>query len=67
MRYLLFDVEASTYSTAVLVKHTSFNKTALQQHYITPLQQMGIPASQTIGFTLKYNDSGKCPAGFAKD
>ena len=67
MRYLLFDAEASTYSTAVLVKHTSFNKAALQQHYVAPLQQMGVPASQIIGFTLKYNDSGKCPAGFAKD
>lgn len=66
MRYLLFGPEASSYRVAVLTKSTAFSKPALQEHYVQPLQDIGLAAQDIIGFTLKYDDNGKCSASFAK-
>lgn len=66
MRHILFQ-EAETYSVAVLVKTAAFRESEIQKHYITPLLERGIPHSGLISFNLKYNESGKAPAGFIKE
>ena len=66
MRHLIFE-EANTYSIAILVKRTSFNKQELINNYISPLNKLGITPQQSIAFTLSYNDVGKAPAGHIKD
>ena len=67
MRHLLFDEASTTFSVAVLVKRTSFNKQELLSNYVTPLGNLGVAAKDVIAFTLSYNEVGKAPAGFIKD
>ena len=67
MRHILFDQGSTSFPVAVLVKRTSFNHVELQNNYITPLGNLGIPAKDVIAFTLSYNEVGKAPAGHIKD
>jgi DNA polymerase-1 len=65
MRHIIFE-EADTYSIAVLVKGTSFNKSELRINYIDPLVKKGVAEKEMIAFTLKYED-GKAPAKLIKE
>lgn len=67
MRHLLFDEASTTFSVAVLVKRTSFNKQELLSNYVTLLGNLGVAAKDVIAFTLSYNEVGKAPAGFIKE
>ena len=66
MRHLIFQ-ESNTYSIAVLVKSSSFNKQELRINYIDPLVKRGIAEQEMIAFTLKYNSDGKAPATVIKE
>lgn len=66
MRHIIFK-EANSYSVAVLVKSSSFNKQELQINYINPLVKRGIAEQEMIAFTLKYNSDGKAPATVIKE
>lgn len=66
MRHIIFR-EANSYSVAVLVKGSSFNKTELQINYVDPLVKRGIAEQEMIAFTLKYTPDGKAPATVIKD
>lgn len=66
MRHHLWE-ESKQYPVAILIKESSFgNKSALDNSYVKPLGQLSIPSKDVIAFSLKYNDSGKAPAGFIK-
>lgn len=67
MRHILFDESATTFSVAILVKRTSFNKQELTTNYVTPMGNMGMLVKDVIALTLSYNDVGKAPAGHIKD
>lgn len=66
MRHHLFS-EAETYSIAVLIKSTSFNKRELELNYINPLVSRGIAEDSLIAFDLQYNEDGKAPVKFIKE
>ncbi|WP_225784507.1 hypothetical protein [Xenophilus sp. Marseille-Q4582] len=66
MRHILFETSDS-YSVAVLIKHTSFNKADVGQHYFKPLAERGVPAGEVIAFNLTYNEANKAPAALIKD
>lgn len=66
MRHHIFE-EAMSYSIALLVKASSFNKQELINNYVTPLTALGVPAKDVIAFTLKYNEVGKAPAKHIKE
>jgi DNA polymerase-1 len=66
MRHIIFQ-EANTYSIAVLVKSSSFNKSELRINYIDPLVKRGVAEQEMIAFTLKYNADGKAPANVIKE
>lgn len=66
MRHILFQ-PAESHSVAVLVKSTAFKQQELQTNYVTPLNDLGVPSTEIIAFTLKYNDVGKAPAKFIKE
>lgn len=65
MRHLIFE-EAASYPVALLIKGSSFNKSALVTNYTFPLTERGIAPNQVIGFTLEYNEAGKAPVSFIK-
>jgi DNA polymerase-1 len=65
MRHIVWEDQPG-YSTAVLVKASSFNKQEIENNYITPLAQSGVPAKDVIAFTLDYNEVGKAPAAHMK-
>ncbi len=68
MRHIIFEESNNnTYSTAVLIKNTSFNKFELQRNYIDNLNQKGLTSNNIIAFTLDYNTSGKAPVKFIKE
>lgn len=66
MRHIIFQ-EANTYSVAVLVKSSAFNKSELRINYVDPLVKRGIAEQEMIAFTLKYNPDGKAPANVIKE
>lgn len=66
MRHLIFS-EADSYSVAVLVKTSSFNRQELLTNYINPLIERGVAGHEMIAFTLKYNSDNKAPAKFIKE
>lgn len=66
MRHIIFE-DSSSFTTAILVKRSSFNQMELTDNYVTPLVDMGVQAKDVIAFTLSYNDIGKAPAGHIKD
>jgi DNA polymerase-1 len=66
MRHLIFQ-EANSYSIAVLVKGTSFNKSELRFNYVDPLVKRGLAEQEMIAFTLKYNPDGKAPVTVIKE
>ena len=66
MRHHLFE-EANSYNTALLFKSTAFNKSEIQSNYVSALNAAGIPSTDLIAFTLKYNDTGKAPMKFVKE
>jgi len=53
MRHHIFE-EANSYSIAVLIKGTSFNKQELINNYVTPLNKQGVASNEIIAFTLDY-------------
>lgn len=57
---------SNSYSVALLMKATAFNKQELHQNYINPLQSRGVDASEIIGFTLEY-DAKKVSVKYAKE
>lgn len=65
MRHHLFE-EADSYSVAVLIKGTSFDKQELLNNYVTPLTDKGLPLKEVIAFTLEYKD-GKASASTIKE
>jgi DNA polymerase-1 len=65
MRHVIFQ-QATEYPVAFLIKQSALNQKLLQEHYVTPLVNQGIQPNQVIGFSLAYNDSGKCPATLQK-
>jgi DNA polymerase-1 len=67
MRHLLFSGPQDAYSVAVLVKSSSFNKLAIESHYVKPMAALGISPEKLIGFTLEYNEHGKAPTAFLKE
>lgn len=67
MRHILFNEESTSFTTAILVKRSSFNQMELTDNYVTPLVDMGVQAKDVIAFTLSYNDTSKAPAGHVKD
>lgn len=66
MRHLIFE-QAERYEVAVLTKAAAFNEMAMRNHYIEPLQKLGVATNRMIGFTLEYNEAGKVPVAFIKD
>ena len=66
MRHVLFE-EAATYKVALLIKTTGLKKQEMVRHYTDPLNKLGLPNSDLIGFSLKYNEVGKAPAAFIKE
>jgi DNA polymerase-1 len=66
MRHIIFQ-EANSYSIAVLVKGTSFNKSELRFNYVDPLVKRGLAEQEMIAFTLKYNPDGKAPVTVIKE
>lgn len=66
MRHLIFE-QAERYEIAVLTKAAAFNEMAMRNHYIEPLQKLGVAPNRMIGFTLEYNEAGKVPVAFIKD
>ena len=55
MRHILFTDERPYYEIAILIKGSSFNKTELYNHYLTPLIAKGISADKVIAFDLEYD------------
>ncbi len=66
MRHLFFET-AETYSVAILVKGTGFNKQEILNNYVEPLGISGIKSSEFISFTLKYDAAGKAGVKFMKE
>lgn len=67
MRHLVWE-DHSTYSTAVLVKASSFNKQEIENNYTNPLAYSHkVDLKNVIAFTLSYNDNNKAPAAFIKE
>ena len=66
MRHIIFE-QAERYEVAVLTKAAAFNEMAMRNHYIEPLQKLGVAPNRMIGFTLEYNEAGKVPVAFIKD
>jgi DNA polymerase I len=66
MRHHIFQ-QSPTYSIAVLMKGTAFNKPELKINYIDPLVKHGVPENELIAFTLKYGADGKAPAKLIKE
>lgn len=66
MRHLIFE-QAERYEIAVLTKAAAFSEMAMRNHYIEPLQKLGVATNRMIGFTLEYNEAGKVPVAFIKD
>ena len=66
MRHHIFE-EANTYSIAVLMKGTAFNKPELRLNYVDPLVKRGVPANDIIAFTLKHDPNGKVSAKTIKE
>lgn len=66
MRHILFS-ESDKYTTAVLIKSSTFYKKELQDNYITLLNNNSVQDSSVIAFTLKYDALGKATAKFIKE
>lgn len=58
MRHIVWE-DHPTYSTALLIKASSFNKQELENNYTTPLAQRGVPAKDVIALTLDYAGAKK--------
>ena len=66
MRHIIFE-QANSYSTAVLVKGSSFTQSGVKTNYIDPLVQHGIAQNDVIAFNLKYDENNKAPVAFIKE
>jgi len=66
MRHIIFK-EANTYSVAVLMKPSCFNKQELRHNYIDPLIKQGVAEEEMIAFTLKHDQDGKAPVKLIKE
>lgn len=66
MRHMIFE-EANSYSIALLIKPTAFNKQELLKNYVLPLVPHGVKLTDVIAFTADYNAVGKAPVTFIKE
>jgi DNA polymerase-1 len=67
MRHVTFDLNASNqFSNAILIKESAFLPQAIENSYIKPLREKGIPANDVVAFTLKYDDPKKVSTSTAK-
>lgn len=55
MQYIFFGEQRESYDVAVLIKSSAFNKTDLENHYVSKINQ------SCIGFDLAYNSNNKAP------
>lgn len=66
MRHIVWE-DHPTYSTAVLVKASSFNKQEIENNYIDPLVYIyRLDRKDVIAFTLEYGGAKKPTAAFIK-
>jgi len=67
MRHASFGNTSNTYTTALLIKDSSFITSELLTHYVKPLLEKGLHASDLIAFTLEYADMKKVSAAVKKE
>lgn len=65
MRHITF-ADSDQYPYALLIKNTAFNKTEIQNVYLEPLVQAGVPVADVVAMDLEYNSSNKAPASLIK-
>lgn len=66
MRHVIFEENIhNQYPVAILIKTTALKKPELEKHYLT--DAVSFPKDECIGFSLKYNDKGKCTVKLIKD
>lgn len=65
MRHIIW-ANKPKYETAILVKHTAFQQSSLEQHYINPIEARGYSKDNIIAFDLEYTPGNKAPVGFCK-
>ena len=64
MRHIIFEEnENNEYPVCILIKTGALKRKELLDNYVSNLS---IPDDEIIGFSLKYNDKGKCPVSFIK-
>ena len=59
MRHRLFAPAQDSYEVAVLCKGSAFYLKEVQDSYINPLIEAGVPAEQLVAFTLEYGPKKK--------
>jgi DNA polymerase-1 len=64
MRHIIFE-DASSFTVALLMKSSAFNKMELISNYVKPLKTMGVATNDIIAFTLEY-DAKKVSVAYAK-
>lgn len=67
MYHVSFSDPVEKLSVAILIKQTSLNKAEIDRYYANPLVSGGVPKSEIIGFSLKYNEAGKATATIQKE
>lgn len=65
MKHYIFE-ESASYSVALLMKSSAFNKLELLSNYVNPLDDRGVSVKEQIAFTLEY-DSKKVSTKFAQE
>lgn len=65
MFHVMFQ-QSTTYDVAILCKTEALEHSAVLQHYINPMKQLGSKSS-FIGFSLEYNNSKKVTNAYAKE
>lgn len=58
---------ANKYRVAILCKQNTFDQARMQQNYVNPIVNAGIPQEECIAFTLKYDDAKKVKAATVKE
>lgn len=67
MNIMSFGARAKHYDVALLIKDTSFEKTALETHYVNPLHTSGISREAIVGMSLAYGPKNKVNKKQMKD
>ncbi len=66
MRHIYFGSGSGMPTVALLIKETSFNRTAIKNYYIDPLVKSGVAAEKIIAVTLEYGGKKKPSAATQK-